>query len=137
MACKKHLPFKNGNTPVKASMKNFQREFLAGTRFLGRQERVDFHFEGLCQNDQFGVRNAAKLRLDFRKRATAQIPSEDRTAGGKHFLRHVLLVAQLSDLRPYNVLRFSHAPKTELDTRTASKLNCSNFGATWRCKKKF
>ncbi len=120
-------------------MKNFQREFLAGTRFLGRQERVNFHFESLCQNDQFGVRDAAKLRLDFGERATAQIPSENRTAGGKHFLRHVLLVTQLSDLRADDVLRFSfsHAPKTELDSRTTSKLNCSNFGATWFCKKKF
>src|SRR5882672_4802875 len=137
MTCKKHLPFKNGDTPEKASMKNFQWEFLAGTCLLGRQERVDFHFESLCENDQFSVRDAAKLRLDFRKRATAQVPSENRTAGGKHFLRHVLLVAQFSDLRPDNVLRFSHAPKTELDTRTTSKLNCSNFGATWLCKKKF
>ena len=113
-------------------MKIFQKEFSgsAGTRLFGRQDRVDFHFESLCQNDQFGIRDAAKLRFDFGERATAQIPSENRTTGGEHFLRQFLLITQLSDLRPDNVLRFGHAPKTELDCREARELNCSNIGAT-------
>jgi hypothetical protein len=33
-------------------------------------------------------------------------------------------------LRANDVLRFYHAPKTELDTKTANELNCTNFGAT-------
>jgi hypothetical protein len=33
-------------------------------------------------------------------------------------------------LRPDDVLRFCHAPKTELDTKSARELNCANFGAT-------
>jgi hypothetical protein len=32
-------------------------------------------------------------------------------------------------LRTDNVLRFSHAPKMELDTTRAGELNCSVFGA--------
>ena len=120
------------NTLEKANMRVCQKEFSVsvGTRFLGRQDRVDFHFESLCQNDQFGIRDTAKLRFDFGKRATAQIPSENRTAGGEHFLRQFLLITQFSDLRPDNVLQFGHAPKTELDSREASEFNCSDIGAT-------
>lgn len=63
-------------------MKTRQKEIFrsAAARFLGRQDHVDFHVEGLGQNDQFSVRDATKLRFDFRKRATAQIPAENRTA---------------------------------------------------------
>ena len=114
-------------------MKIRQKEFFgsAGTRLFRRQDRADFHFESLGENDQFGICDTAELRFDLGERATAQIPSENRTAGGEHFLRHFLLITQLSDLRPDNVLQlFSHAPKTELDSREASELNCSNIGAT-------
>lgn len=112
-------------------MKIRQKEFFGsvGTRLSRRQNRADFHFESLCQNDQFGIRDTAKPRFDFGKCATAQIPTENRTAGGEHFLRQFLLITQLSDLRPDNVLRFGHAPKTELDCRDARELNCSNIGA--------
>jgi len=99
-------------------------------RPFGRQNCADFHLERLRQNDQFGIRDAAKLRFYLGKRSTAQIPAEDRTAGGEHFLRQPLLVAQLPDLRPDNVLWFGHAPKTELDTKTSGELNCSIIGAT-------
>jgi len=54
---------------------------------------------------------------------------KNRAAGGKHFLRHALLVAQFSDLRADDVLRFGHAPKMELDTKTSGELNCSIIGA--------
>jgi hypothetical protein len=134
MTCKNHSAFKNGNTPQKATMRTCQKEFFvsARTRFLGRQDRINFHLESLCQNNQFSVRDTAKPRFDFGERATAQIPSKNRTAGGKHFLRHFLLITQLPDLRPDNVLRFCHAPKTELDCRDARELNCSNIGAKWQ-----
>ena len=112
-------------------MKTNHHLFSASSARLFRgQDRADFHLERLRQNHQFGIRDAAKLRLDFGKRAPAQIPAEDRTAGGEHFLRQSLLVAQLPDLRPDDVLRFGHAPKTELDSRMAGELNCSIIGAT-------
>jgi hypothetical protein len=40
------------------------------------------------------------------------------------------MITQFSDLRPDNILWFSHAPKMELDTKTIPSLNCTNFGAT-------
>lgn len=104
----------------------------ATAQLFGGQEGTDFHLECFCQNDQLGICDAAKLRLNFGEGAPAQIPPQDRAAGGKHLLRHPLLVAKLSDLWPDDVLQFDHAPKTELDFRRAGELNCSNIGATSR-----
>lgn len=108
----------------------FGRKFLASVSFLGWKKRANINFERSCQNDQFGIGYAAQLRFDFRERSAAQIPALNRTTRGKHFLREFLLITQLSDLRADYVLRFCHAPKTELDTKTASELNCTDFGAT-------
>ena len=102
---------------------------LAGTPLQRRQEGCCFHLERPSQNHQFGIRDATKLRFNFRERAATQIPAENRTAGGEHCLRHFLLITQLPDLRANNVLRFSHAPKMELDTTLTEELNCSVFGA--------
>jgi hypothetical protein len=112
------------------NLMNRGREFLAGVPLFDRKKRADIHLDRICQNHQFGICHAAKLRLNFRERGAAQIPSLNRAARGKHFLRQFLLIAQLSDLRPDNVLRFGHAPKTELDPKTTRGLNCTNFGAT-------
>ena len=100
------------------------------TRFLGWQKGIHLHIQSLCENYQLGIRDTAKLRFDFRERGAAQIPSKKRTACGKHFLRQFPLITQFSDLRPDNVLQFSHAPETELDAKAGSVLNCTNFGAT-------
>lgn len=105
------------------------QKFSMRTNFL-RQKQVHVCFERLGQNDQFGVRDAAKLCFNFRERGSAQIPSEKRAAGGKHFLRQLLLVTQFPNLRADNVLRFGHAPKMELDTKMSRRLNCTDFGAT-------
>ncbi len=102
---------------------------LPGTPLQRRQKGCCFHLERLGQNHQFGIRDATKLRFNFRERAATQIPTENRTAGGEHRLRHFLLITQLSDLRANNVLWFSHAPKMELDTTLAEELNCSVIGA--------
>jgi hypothetical protein len=102
---------------------------LPATPLQRRQESCCFHLERPGQNHQFGIRDATKLRFNFRERAATQIPTEDRTARGEHCLRHFLLITQLSDLRADNVLRFSHAPKMELDTTLTEELNCSVFGA--------
>jgi hypothetical protein len=107
---------------------------LMGASFFGRKERVDLHLEGLGQNDQFRVRHAPELRFDFRERGAAQLPTLKRTARGEHFLRQLLLITQFSYLRADNVLRFGHAPKTELDTKPDGELNCTNFGATLNYK---
>jgi len=113
-------------------MRIYRRTFSVsvGAYFGGRQDFFDFHLERPCQDDQLGVRDATKLRLDFGERAPAQIPTAQRAAGGEHRLRQFLLVTQLPDLRPDNVLRFRHAPKTELDSSETRELNCSNIGAT-------
>lgn len=108
---------------------NARESLFFNAAFPHRQEGVHFHLESLCQNDQLGICHAAKLRFNLRERGTAQIPSLNRTASGEHFLRQSLLIAQLSDLRANDVLRFGHAPKTELDTKTGEELNCTNFGA--------
>ena len=100
-----------------------------GAAFGRRQQCRRLHLERPRQNYQFGIRDATKLRFNFRERAATQIPTEDRTARGEHCLRHFLLITQLSDLRANNVLRFSHAPKMELDTMLTEELNCSVFGA--------
>jgi hypothetical protein len=109
---------------------NRRQSFLPRIFLFGRHKKVDIHFECVCQNKQFGVRHTAKLRFDFRERCTAQIPSLNRTTGGKHFLCQSLLIAQFSDLRSDYILWFGHAPKMELDTKTIPSLNCANFGAT-------
>ena len=138
MACKGFQPLENELAPKKAlAIRLFDMKFLQqiisgspGAAFGQRQQSRRLHFERLCQDHQFGIRDAPKLRFNFRERAATQIPTEDRTARGEHCLRHFLLITQLSDLRANNVLRFSHAPKMELDTTLAEELNCSVFGAT-------
>ena len=101
----------------------------AGAPFGQRQQSRRVHFECLCQNHQFDIRDATQLRFYFRERAAAQIPAKNRTAGGKHSLRQLLLITQFANLRADNVLRFCHAPKMELDTTRTPGLNCSVFGA--------
>jgi hypothetical protein len=100
------------------------------TAFLNWKEGVHIHFQRFRQNDQFGICDAAKSRFNFRECASTQIPSENRAAGSKHLLRQFLLITQFSDLRSDNILRFGHAPKTELDTKAAGGWNCSVIGAT-------
>jgi hypothetical protein len=117
-------------------MKAKKRQSFLSRRFLfGRQKHIDICFERICQNEQFGVRYTAKLRLNFRQCCAAQVPPLNRTARGKHFLCQSLLIAQFSDLRSDNILWFGHAPKMELDTKTIPSLNCTNFGATWQRSK--
>jgi hypothetical protein len=106
------------------------RELLTRRSFFGRQQRADIHLERVGQNDQFSVRHATKLRLNFRECCAAQIPSQNRTAGRKHFLCQSLLITQFSDLWSDNILWLGHAPKMELDTKTTPLLNCTDFGAT-------
>lgn len=97
--------------------------------FFNCQKRVHIHFKSLCQKHQFGIRNTAELRLDFREGATTQIPAKNRTPGSKHLLRHLLLITQFSDLRADNVFRLAHAPEMELDSRMSDVMNCSIIGA--------
>lgn len=106
------------------------RELLSRRSFFGRQQRTDIHLERICQNNQFSIGYAAKLRLNFRECCAAQVPPLNRATCGKHFLCQSLLIAQFSDLRSNNILWFVHAPKMELDTKTIPSLNCTNFGAT-------
>jgi len=104
---------------------------LPGTPFVwGRQQRCRFHFERLCQDNQFGISYATKLRFNFREGAAAQLQSKHRTARRKQFLRQSLLVTQFPDLRTDNVLRFGHAPIMELYLILLRGLNCSVYGAT-------
>lgn len=112
-------------------MKVFQPNICdsPGAAFGRRQQRRRFHLERLGQNHQFAIRDTTKLRFNFRERPATQIPAKNRAAGGKHSLRHLLLIAQLADLRTDDVLRFGHAPKMELDTTWDVRLNCSVFGA--------
>ncbi len=95
----------------------------------GRQQNCGFDFERPRKHDQFGICDATKLRLDLRECATTQVQSEDGAARGKQFLGQPLLVAEFPDLRANNVLRFRHAPKTELDFISKRNVNCSVIGA--------
>jgi hypothetical protein len=106
------------------------RKLFLRSGFSRWKQCFHIYFQGFCENDQFGVRHATKLRLDFRERAAAQVPAENGTPGGEHSLRQFLLIAQFSDLRADDVFRFYHAPKMELDTNRAGVLNCSIIGAT-------
>jgi hypothetical protein len=111
------------------------RSASTGTVFAGRQEGIHVHFEGFSQHNQFRVRDATELGLDLRECPPAQVPTKNRTPGGEHFLRYSLLVAQFSDSRAHNVLRFSgHAPKMELDRKLGLGSDCSNFGAKFSWK---
>jgi len=114
-------------------MKSLQARIsgLPGTPFVGgRQQCRRFHLERLRQDDQFGIRYAAKLRFDFRECAATQFQSEHRTTRREQFLRQSLLVTQFPDLRADDVLRFDHAPIMELDLILLRGLNCSVYGAT-------
>ncbi len=137
MTCKVFQPLENEFAPKKAlAVRLFNMKFpqgnisiLSGAPFGHRQQCRRLHLECLCQNHQFGIRDTAQLRFNFGERAATQIPTEKRATGGKHSLRHLLLITQLANLRADNVLRFGHAPKMELDTTWRRGLNCSVFGA--------
>jgi hypothetical protein len=71
---------------------------LSGMPLQRRQEGCCFHLERLGQNRQFGIRDATKLRFNFRGRAATQIPPKKRAAGNRHFPP----VIQFCDLRAVN-----------------------------------
>jgi hypothetical protein len=88
-------------------------------RAPGRIKRSDLDLERLGQDFQFGVGYATQLSFDFRQRGPAQVPPKNATPSRQCLLGDVLLITQLPHLRPDNVLRFGHAPFSELDPTKA------------------
>ena len=98
---------------------------------MGRVKSLHFNPEGFGKDDQLLVSNAAQLSLNFRKRRSTQVQPANRATSREHFLGEILLIAQLANLRPNDVLWFfSHAPISELDCAPCVFMMCSDFGAS-------
>jgi len=80
---------------------------LWGPKIVGRNP------QGLCQAEQFKVRNPPQLRFNFGERFAAQVPSPATASRSQHGLGQPLLAAQLADLRADDVSRIVHVPRTE------------------------
>ena len=72
--------------------------------YRGYVQIGQLHFERHRQDKHFRITDTPELRLDLRQRRAAQIPTMNRTTRSQHVLRQSLVIAQLPDVWPNNVL---------------------------------
>jgi hypothetical protein len=108
-----------------------------GAGLFGWKECGCVHFQSFRQGYEFHVGDTAQLGFNFREGGAAQFQSKHGTPSREHLLRHLILIAQFSDLRTNQIFRLPllssyHAPKMELDAITKRLPNCSNIRAKCR-----
>src|SRR5260221_2569314 len=88
-------------------------------RHLGKEpvgksgkENREVNPQRLGQLQDFEVGNAAQLGFNLRNAFPADIPANELAFGGQPFLRNILIVPKLADIRPYDVFAVLHVPKS-------------------------
>jgi len=114
----------------KTGKKVFQcaRDFLSGWPKLVRSNS-----QRSGQAEQFKIGNPAELRFDFGERLTTEIPAPSPAPCRQHGLRQSLLAPQSADLRPDDVPRIAHVPKSELKRRKPCTGQGSEFRTVFAC----
>lgn len=87
----------------------------------------------LGQTKQFKIGNPTQLRFDFGEGLAAEIPAPPAAPGREHGLGQALLAPQPADLRPNDVPRIAHVPKSELERRKGHAGQGSEFRTDCAC----